>query len=438
MWLDRLRNPQTAQRSLILAIQGLTTVQEAQAAQDLRTILERDTTAVSIQLEAARALGVLCPERLEDQAKRFLAAKAAPTMPARMIAAWLLHRHSSPEAIAILQRLAEDKEPAVVVIAADRLLALDPDRVIPMVERLLASPDAKVRSLAVELLFQRPTPRNLHLLANQLDDRDPEVRVKARRHLLDLAAKAEHKGLILTEATRVLAGRQWRGLEQATILLTQLDHKPAAQRLVQLLKFDRPDVFITASWGLRKLAVPETLPAVVSHLEVEMKRPRSANLAEHEKDPRRAIVDHQFSQLNQFLGQQKYKPGLTVLQRFVPRPPDDSYPEARTAAIWALGLIHEGTPDVDLTFNLEERLNDTDSVPWEDARVRGMSAITMARTQAKDAIPSLQKHCPSYEWSTDYVNNACGWGLQKMTGKALPAPKTIQKMWRDWFLTPLD
>ena len=66
----------------------------------------------------------------------------------------------------------------------------------------------------------------------------------------------------------MLAGnvKQWRGLEQATILLTLLDHKAAAKRMVQLLPTDRPEVAVTAAWGLRNLADPDTLQPVVDYV----------------------------------------------------------------------------------------------------------------------------------------------------------------------------
>ena len=42
--------------------------------------------------------------------------------------------------------------------------------------------------------------------------------------------------MVIAQTSRILASDQWRGQEQATILLTELDHKPAAQRLVGNLR----------------------------------------------------------------------------------------------------------------------------------------------------------------------------------------------------------
>jgi hypothetical protein len=111
--------------------------------------------------------------------------------------------------------------------------------------------------------------------------------------------------------------------------------------------------------------------------------------------------------------------------------------EARAAAIWALGLIHEGKTDPELATALETRLNDVPpgGAP-EDPRVRGMSAVTLARMKTKEALRSLRKWYVSGEPSADHVNNACGWAIEQLTGQAMPPPRTMEKRQLDWFLNP--
>ena len=104
-------------------------------------------------------------------------------------------------------------------------------------------------------------------LAELLDDPHPQVRRGTRTALLEVAQQAGQGEAVRRAATRLLATERWRALEQATILLTILDHKPAAPRLVELLRCQRPEVFVTAAWGLRKLAVPETLPEQLGEIE---------------------------------------------------------------------------------------------------------------------------------------------------------------------------
>src|SRR5262249_8328119 len=161
-------------------------------------------------------------------------------------------------------------------------------------------------------------------------------------------------------------------------LLTQLDHKPAAGRMVELLAFDRPEVFVPAAWGLRKLAVDDSLPGVVRYVEKEVGEPSRKGFAFE-------MTDYQLSQLNQFLGEQQYAESDAVVRRFFPRrggPQGLAWPESRSAAIWASGLIHSGKPDAALTVALEERLNDVNSLPIEDERVRRMAAISLGRSIA--------------------------------------------------------
>ena len=177
-WLERLRDPATPQRSLVLAIQALAVVGEDQAADRLREIVLSEQTAGPIRLEAARALGSLRSDGLEKDAER-LAGDASPRgLVGRLTAAALLRHSRGDDAVRLLQRFADDAEPAVAAPAVARLLEIDPDLLAPAVEHLLASPDANLRSYAVDVLFRRPSEARVKLLAERLDDADPDVRVK--------------------------------------------------------------------------------------------------------------------------------------------------------------------------------------------------------------------------------------------------------------------
>jgi HEAT repeat protein len=439
-WLKRLRDPATPQRGLVLTIQGLAAVGEAGAADRLREIALSDRADGPVRLEAARALGALRGDGLEKDAEG-LAADASPRgVVGRLVAASMLRRHKSDDAVRVLKRLADDAEPTVAAVAVARLLEIDPDLVVPIADHLLGGPDANLRSFAVEALFRRPTGERIRVLADRLDDADPGVRVKARRSLRELAEKKEFRDRVIEEATRVLAGsaKQWRGLEQAAILLTQLDHKPAAKRLVELLPSERPEVAVTTAWGLRKLAVADTLPPVAAYVRDKLGRILAGQGPPAEDETAATSPSHQLSQLNQFLGEQKYAPADPVLRPFIPHRPDKPIDEARAAAVWALGMIHEGKPDGDLAAALEARLNDVTSIPPEDNRVRRMAAVALGRMQAKESLPSLRRYCPDREPDRDDIHNACGWAIERLGGEAMLPPKTIRAPRRDWFLVPDD
>jgi HEAT repeat protein len=432
LWLERLRDPATPLRSLVLAIRGLGQAREEQAAERLRELaLQGDETPRVVRAEAAQALGTLRASGLEKDAESLATDTSPRGIVARLAAVSLLREHRSPEAVRQLQRLAKDAEPAVAGAALATLLVNDAALIVPMLDQVLANPDAKVRTLGVETLFRQPSEKHLKLLADRLDDVHPEVREKARHALRELAGKKDLRGWIIIEATRMLQTQSWRGLEQSAFLLTQLDHKPAAPRMLEMLPFDRGEVCVAAAWGLRKLAVKDTLPGVVQYLNADLDGKYGR------KNVSLEMLDHEFSQLNQFLGLQKYAPAEAVLRRFIPRSKGKPGLESRAAAVWALGMLHEGKNDEGLAGALEERLNDMHSYPPEDVRVRRMSAITLGRMNAKQTEPSLRKYFHEREATTDLAGNACGWAIGHWTGESLPLPKVVERGQREWFLVPV-
>ncbi len=336
VWLERLREPATRQRNLVLAIRALAAVREEQAADRLREIVLTERTPGPIRLEAARALASLRSSGLEKDAERLAADTSPHGLVPRLAAASLLRQHRGADVVQLLQRFLRDPEPVVAAVAGGRLLEVDPKLVVPAIDRLLASPDANLRALAVEVLRRLPTEKHVRLLGGRLDDVNLDLRRKARRHLRELADDKTWHEQIIAEATAMLKTDQWRGLEQATILLTLLDYKPAAGRLVELLKFNRPEVTLTAAWGLRKLAVRERLPAVVGFVEWYVKSVSTSKGPIPEQQMfSHGIGDHVLSQLNQFLGQQKYRPADAVLRKFIPKRLSGVLGlESRAAAIW--------------------------------------------------------------------------------------------------------
>jgi hypothetical protein len=207
---------------------------------------------------------------------------------------------------------------------------------------------------------------------------------------------------------------------------------------VELLEFDRIEVKAASAWGLRKLDVAETLPAVLRHMETEFKDPGLARLPTPREMKAREANDHVLSQLNQFFGQQKYRPADPVLRPFIPKPGRglNMGPESRAAAIWALGMILEGKTDDALASDLEGRLNDISSIPPEYPQVRWMSAIALGRLKARKSLDSLRKYCSSGKVETDLISNACGWSIEQITGEALRPATTIYRTRGGWFLTP--
>jgi HEAT repeat protein len=430
VWLERLPRPDTSASDLLLAVRGLAALRELKATPFLKELVHSTQVPWPTRLEAARALGVIQNAGLEPDARSLVSETGSAGVGARLAAAWLLRHHQGEEAVGLLQTLGRDPEPAVSLIAFEHLLEISSKHVLPVIDPALASLEAKIREIAVETLHREATLERIPLLADKLDDEYSQVRTKARVALHDLAAKPQFRDAIIREGSRILAGENWRGLEQATILLVQLDHKPAADRLLQLLVWQRPEVSIAAAWGLRRLDVPETLPQVLSHFRsFRGLSEDTATTAKLNQLPPIA-VDQQLSHLAQFMGQRRYQPAETTFRRFVPRIVRGALvgQETRAGAIWALGFILEGSADPGLARQLEERLSDIPKGhdPGEHPRVRRMSAITLARMKSKESEKTLRRFNLTAKPNLDPVAHACSWAIQQLFGEVPPPPGSVE------------
>jgi hypothetical protein len=438
VWLERIAQPPT-RRGVILAVRGLAAVKEEKAVPRLRELaLGRDGPA-AVRLEAARALAVIRPAGSEADAQALAAETSPRGVTDRLVAASLLRHHRGDEAVRRLQAFGRDAEPAVAAVALARLVELDPELVVPLLDPVLASRDAGVRGFGVEVLVRRPTDGHIKLLGDRLNDVHPAVRTRAREGLRELAAKAEWKPAAIREGTRILGGNDWRGLEQAAILLAQLDHKPAANRLVELLPHPRPEVRVATGWGLRVLAVPDTLgPALAFFTRTYRAMQKAA--ARGGLNVSADGVDGQLSHLAQFFGRARYRPADPLLRELIPpglgQPDHPAGFEARSAAVWALGLIHEGKPDAELVRLFVGRLNAVRPYDIEDERVRRMSAVGLGRMKAQDTLETLEGFYGDGTPSLEAVSRACGWAIERMTGRKPAPPGVIEAGRLDWFLVP--
>jgi HEAT repeat protein len=433
IWLERLGRSDSPRGDLILAMRGLGALKNKEAAPLLGEWVHSSQAPWSIRLEAARSLGTIKISGLEEDVRRLTAQTGPAEISARLARAWLLRHHQGMQAVQLLQNLGQDSEPAVASVALERLLEIDPKLLLPGIKEVLASSDAHVRSLGIEAIFREATLDRLRLLTDRLDDPHPDIRNKARRALHDLAAKPSFREAVIEQGVHALAGQDWRGIEQAIFLLGQLKHKPAAERMVVLLNFERPEVLIAAAWGLRQLAVPETLPKALNHF-VSLVRLSAANQkSRHPQVLPTPVWDQQLCQLALFMGQSLYRPAEQTFREQVPRRrgPADGEPligqETRAASIWALGKLHEGKVDLQLARQLEERVKDIPKRmdPGEHPHVRWMSAITIGRMKSKDSLNTLERFQLKFP-TLDPVSHACGWSIQQITGRAPSPPGTVE------------
>lgn len=250
-----------------------------------------------------------------------------------------------------------------------------------------------------------------------------------REDFRQLAADPRWDDLVHQSALEVLTAESWRGQEQAALLLAALDHKPAAPRLVKLLDSPRGEVMIASAWALKKVAVPETLPAIL----------RKANYLTDVRLRQNTSfrpLDTQAAHLFEALGQMNYLPAEPLMKRYIAK----NYTmgeNSRSAAIWGLGKLHVDKPDEAMASAIAERVTEPGSaLPPEMLRVRLAGAITLGRMKAKSQAGRLRAYAGDIGGGHTYL--ALQWSLREITGEELPAPTPALESRGGWFLAPLD
>lgn len=431
VWLESLAEPNTPVPLLLLAVRGLGTAHETSAREELLAIAATAKRPARVRLEAARALGVIQAQGLEKVARELASDTTQRGLVGRLVAASMLGLHESSDAITLLQELALDQEPTVAAIALRHLLEIDAKLVLPLADRVVDSPDANVRRLGAEALVAVPSASAVATLEPLLDDPHPDVRAYVRDSLFELAASDELNEPVRQAGMRMLATDRWRGLEQASLLLGALDHEPAADRLLVLLEFPRPEVMVASAWALRRLALVETLDPI---FELALRRTEQAKAKGFQ-----AGFDGQLAQIFQFFGQTNYARSDALLREYVPKNFLLGL-DARAAAIWTLGHFHAGEPDQGLASALQARIRDVIGGPGnppEFPEVRRMAAVTLGRMEARGALPTLREF-GSPEGASDESSAACNWAVTQVTGETFPPPKTVRTTESGWFLEPLE
>ncbi len=266
------------------------------------------------------------------------------------------------------------------------------------------------------------SPDAIQKLAFLLNDRHPDVRNDVRESLEEMAQQDNMSDIVFQNVDRVVAANDWRGLEQAARLFGTLDRESAAPDLLQLLEHQRTEVFVTAGWALRELAVSETLPAMLEFIKsrARTKITTADNVC--------------FTYLFEAFGQAKYSAADPVLRAFV-KDGSGRQPLSRSAAIWALGHIHEGDPPDDLVGQFSGRLSAAAGYPpTEAAEVGTAAAVSLGRLNSLRPLESAV----SVHGKGDLLYEACQWGIAQITGNEQPATRPARLSPRNPFLRPVE
>lgn len=430
VWRARLSRPGVERTRLLLAIEGLGTVRDTDSLAGLRELVFTQLEPMSVRLAAARAAARIADEGLVGDARKLTQQGVdRKQRNLRILAVELLAQHRGTETEALLQELAVDPESVVAGEAVRRLFEIDPQLVYPFSAQLITQRDVNLRRVGAESLLHQGDLAAIPLLATLLDDENPSLRQAVTTGLIRLGSMPSLQAEVIAQSSQVLGRDAWRGIEQATIVLIELDHQPAGERLVELLNHPRHEAAVAAAWGLRRLAIPAHLPAMLAHaqqLRGEFTQPNFPHYL-------RAVA--QFSQLFQAFGLQRYREAEPLMRQFIPK--DFGLgDEARAAAIWALGYLYEDAAPADLTEAFAARLSDVNSPLPEVHDVRLMSAVSLGRMKSLGVVETLQRF--RRDEGPAPVGLACSWSLERITGNPHPAPPDSRTPLRDWFLVPIE
>ncbi|MCL2640839.1 MAG: hypothetical protein FWD53_08345, partial [Phycisphaerales bacterium] len=397
MWIARVKEGTEPDQSIASAMRslGVTAGGGAGGVDVLKAAVTADRPMV-MRLIAAKALAGYPASDLGNFADSFAASKSVDD---RLLAVSMLPVSKDQHVVKLLVGLAQDAEPAVVATAAGKLWAGAPETMGTLTTKLAVNVDLSVRRIAVDVLHFHASAANVGVLGKLLDDESPAVRAAAREALIDLDAKADLRNAVRTAAKTALGiGDEGAGAyaqEQAGFIVGTLHENSARDRLVQLLESPDAPVRLAAVIGLRRLATgdnPVTDTVAVQYARVQAVFAASNDPARvNTRTAKMYMADvNEISQLFQNLGLRRYTEADGFMRKFIPKGAPAGL-EARTGAIWALGLLHEGKVDAGLSRELVSRLTDNSILNPEAPPVRAMSAISLGRMRDKGAKGALSR-----------------------------------------------
>ncbi len=423
IWRLRIASARTPRRDLILAIHGLGQQRDAVALQPLLILAMTAEHPADVRLAAARAAGQIADHGLEPKTEQLLAHDRGLLLD-RLCAVSLIARHRSERAITLHQTMGADAEPAVAAAALRSLFAVDPNLVLPLAESALQNPDANVRRIGIETYVALPTPERIQTLSLRLNDPHPELRGLVRDSFHALSTDKALDSAIRQSSIAILAGNDWRGQEQAALLLAALDEESIASRLLELLEATRSEVMVTVAWSLKTIAVADTEAPILVFAKRRTDGAKGFTTS----------VDFQLAHLIELLGRLKAVAATPLLQPYVPKTFVYGV-KSRAAAVWALGVIQEGQVNEPLAKQLMERVMDTMSSPPEEYDVRRASVLTLGRLRATTQLPAL-KQLIGETVDNDLFELTLRQAVLQISGEVLPIAPPLTFERTGWFLEP--
>ncbi len=444
IWRKRILDATTGNTngilSDVLAIRGVTSIGDDQSIASLGILLADREQNFRVRYEAAKSIGQLASSGFIEFSRSRL---SSDQLTERILGVTVMDNHPSASSHPILLSYAIDPEPAVAVIAWESILGSNAPRELDQsIEFAMTNPDNKIRILGLNLIRLWKNRAAVQRAGQLLSDPHPAVRNLARQICLEFASADDpaNPGKPPALMSDVLAAgmkslqTNWQGIQQGLLLLSELDHKPAAERCLELLDHPRPEVHITAGWTLDRLSVKSTFPTILQRLEKQVSDIKSGGAAKYPESQYESIAH-----LIELLGRNKYADLQTVvIEKLIAKDMSIlSYP-IRPAAIWSIGQIFKGKKIPEgLSDRMLERLMDDDNMNPEHENVKSMVAIAFALTGDQSKVDSIRTYAESSKQNAR-LGFSCYWSINQLTGEPIPIPKKFERKDTNWFLVPIQ
>jgi len=401
-WRERIRIVGSNANEIALALEGLAVVGSEEDRSLLLAFMRSNSVSTGNRFLASCALGSTNTSGLNGIAEELLQSNLADRF---SFAANLLRKHSDEKSLEQLLSIVNQGPATSRRVAAEGLVNQFFQKAMELAPSWAIDPDNNLRRLALKVLNRIATPESLKLQGALLGDPNLEIRNLARTQLL-AHADGELRPVVDSSVSEHLAGENWRGIEQAVILSTQLRDRTRCDAFLDLLEHPKPEVHMHASWGLMEMAEdPKNLEEI--HRYCEKITEQLEKGAEH----MRKSETIRLSFLLETLGKNRYVVAEPMLTRYIPKQDFRMGNLSRASAIWALGQIAKDKDDPALRAQLRERIQDLSSMSPENYLVGYACMLAVGEFGYKDCKETLQRLGASRPSPLGY---ACEWAIERI------------------------
>ncbi|MEM7473848.1 MAG: hypothetical protein AAF483_02590 [Planctomycetota bacterium] len=392
----------------MLAIKGIGACGAPSDSKLLIPLLTNPSTALPVQMTAAKSLGSLVPRGLAAADLRPLAQEllAGDRPQAELLVANLLKHDDQMEGRTVERLLKGTNGPAQQITFAN-LMRHQPSLAEQNLADFLKHPDPAGRDLALRFVYEKSFGESLKnktsILRNALGDPNEKVRVNARSMLLSIHKSEPEE--VVAEAKKALTGGNALAQEQACILAGEAGMEQLSSQLYDLLSSESVEVRASAAWGVQRATSDK---AILDSLEAFAQQRSESDLKSGSWPTPGDTA--QLAYLFETLGKNRIAKSEKMLRRYFSK--ESAPPQLRASAIWALGMLKENSADGRLAGQLEQRLHDDSDLNPEHMVVKYVSAISMARIGADSSFSSLESH---YERPPFPVGLARQWAMRQLS-----------------------